>query len=402
MLPALLLSFLSAAAAASVPAAGARRRWQPGTTPIRGVNLGSQFIIEPWMAGDAWHKMGCDGTDDEWECVKKLGSSADAAFEEHWKTWITKDDINRIKSLGLNTIRIPIGFWIHEELVREGEYYPKGGLKYLDQLVGWASDADLQIIIDLHGAPGSQSIDQSFTGHKTSSPGFYTADNYERATQFLEWMAERIHTTHAYRMVYALEVLNEPVRTWESAQATDMVQNFYPQAWTRVREREAKLNTQSQNLLNLIFMADSWGSGNPTEHLPASRTFTSFDDHRYLKWDPSLGQEPGKDDYIRAACSDNRGGPDTIVGEWSISVADQVENGPEFGIDKAGPDQIAWYRSFWAAQAQSFEKSGGWVFWSWKCNWIAGKDEWRWCYESAVNAGVIPKDAGSAASISPC
>ena len=49
-----------------------------------------------------------------------------------------------------------------------------------------------------------------------------------------------------------------------------------------------------------------------------------------------------------------------------------------------------------------FEKSGGWVFWTWKCNWIGGKDEWRWCYESAVAAGAIPEDATTASSISPC
>lgn len=60
---------------------------------------------------------------------------------------------------------------------------------------------------------------QSLSSNKSSSPGFYTEDNYERATQFLEWVAERVHTTHAYRMVYGLEV-----------------QNFYPQAWARCYE----------------------------------------------------------------------------------------------------------------------------------------------------------------------
>ena len=33
------------------------------------------------------------------------------------------------------------------------------------------------------------------------------------------------------------------------------------------------------------------------------------------------------------------------------------------------------------------------------CNWIGGIDEWRWCYQSAVRAGVIPQDATSAQSI---
>ena len=41
------------------------KRWLPGKTPIRGVNLGSQFIIEPWMASTEWNSMGCGGSKSE-------------------------------------------------------------------------------------------------------------------------------------------------------------------------------------------------------------------------------------------------------------------------------------------------------------------------------------------------
>lgn len=142
-------------------------RWLPESQKIRGVNLGSHFIVEPWMAGDTWKKIGCEGLDDEWSCTAKLTQSvANAKFKDHWNTWITQDDIKEIKSYGLNTIRVPVGFWINEDLVdRKQEYYPQGGLYYLDRLVGWAADAGLHVIIDLHGAPGSQSVDEAFTGH---------------------------------------------------------------------------------------------------------------------------------------------------------------------------------------------------------------------------------------------
>jgi glucan endo-1,6-beta-glucosidase len=128
-----------------------------------------------------------------------------------------------------------------------------------------------------------------------------------------------------------------------------------------------------------------------------STDFVSFDDHRYYKWDTSV--PTSKDGYINAACSDNRG--DAIIGEWSISVADSVESNDEFGI-RDRPEQAEWYRNFWAAQVQAFERSNGWIFWTYKCNWIGGMDEYRWCYESAVAAGAIPEDAASAGSISVC
>lgn len=110
--------------------------------------------------------MDCGTLNDEWSCVKALGQhEADFAFARHWNTWITKDDICEIADLGLNTIRIPVGFWIEENLVHKDEFYPRGGLQYLDRLVGWVSQAGLHVIIDLHSAPGVQYPRQQFTGH---------------------------------------------------------------------------------------------------------------------------------------------------------------------------------------------------------------------------------------------
>ncbi|KAI1416660.1 glycoside hydrolase family 5 protein [Hypoxylon sp. FL1857] len=383
----------------SAESAQPSKRWLSGGK-VRGVNLGSQFIIEPWMAHDEWQSMGCGSANDEWQCVQALGQDkADAAFKKHWDTWTTQDDISQIKSLGLNTVRIPVGYWIREDLVTSGEHFPRGGLQYLDRLVGWCADAGIYVIMDLHGGPGAQFPNQQYTGHGVGTPGFYTKDNYERAYKFLEWMTERIHTNNNYRTVGTLEVINEPVHSQDyPSQAADMVANYYPNAWTRIRNAEDKLNIAADKRVNIQMMDKSWGSGDPSSHLP-DKTLALYDDHKYYKWDGSVTKT--KDGYISAACKDNRGGSNVIVGEWSISVADDVESNGEFGI-KNRPDQVDWYRKYWAAQVQTFEKSGGWVFWAWKCNWIGGMDEWRWCYKSAVAAGVIPKDAGSAASLSPC
>lgn len=142
-------------------------QWLPFQPKIRGVNLGSMFIIEPWMAWDEWLAMGCSPSHQaEWDCVQGLGQGrADTAWKKHWETWITEADIGEMQSYGLNTVRIPVGYWIKEDLVWQGEFFPRGGLPYLDRVVGWLSDRGFYIIIDLHGGPGSQTPDQSFTGH---------------------------------------------------------------------------------------------------------------------------------------------------------------------------------------------------------------------------------------------
>lgn len=44
------------------------KRWLPGTLPVRGVNLDSQFVVEPWMANDEWNNVGYGGTASEFDC----------------------------------------------------------------------------------------------------------------------------------------------------------------------------------------------------------------------------------------------------------------------------------------------------------------------------------------------
>lgn len=195
---------------------------------IRGVNLGTQFIFEPWISQSAWSDMGCDGQASEFDCVLSLGQdAANTAFAKHWGSWTTKDDIDEIVSYGLNTIRIPVGYWLHEELVDESEHFPQGGLDYVKKICGWASDAGLYIIMDLHGAPGAQTKNP-FTGQNPQEPGFYTDDNYERALKWLEWMTNLVYTVVELRNVGMLEIVNEPVQ--DDDKASSMRSKYYPQA----------------------------------------------------------------------------------------------------------------------------------------------------------------------------
>lgn len=86
-------------------------------------------------------------------------------------------------------------------------------------------------------------------------PGFYTADNYERANKFLEWMAERIHTNGNYSSVFMLEVMNEPVHSGDYPDlAADMIANFYPAAWSRIRAKESDLGVAEDDQLHIQLM----------------------------------------------------------------------------------------------------------------------------------------------------
>src|SRR6185369_15622405 len=78
---------------------------------------------------------------------------ARAFWVEYRERYIGEDDIRFIKSVGFNTIRIPLHWDLF--MTADGRIEgPDWGL--LDRVVGWAKAAGLYIIVDLHAAPGGQ------------------------------------------------------------------------------------------------------------------------------------------------------------------------------------------------------------------------------------------------------
>lgn len=367
------------------------KRFLPSFNKIRAVNLGALFIIEPWMASSKWSAMGCGSSKSEFDCVKLLGqSAADSAFQEHWNTWITTDDLDKIKEYGLNTIRVPVGYWMVESLVTSSEHFPRGGLKYLDRIVGWAADRNIYVILDLHGGPGAQVPTQPFTGQYVDPAGFYQTPEYERAYKFLQAMTERVHTTDAYRTTGMIQVINEP-----EPGHTSLVSTYYPNAYDKIRETESSLGVASADSLSVQYMDSAWGAGNPQSAL-SGKTGVVFDSHRYLKW---ANIAHTKDNYIATSCKDTFGqdaNTPIMIGEWSISVKTELEWNSDF--DPNASANKAFYKRWWAAQVTSYEKQLGWAFWSWKTQ----LNDYRWGYKQAVEAGVIPKDPGEAAGLAGC
>ena len=132
---------------------------------VRGVNLGGWLLSEPWMMNEEWKTMGCGNTCSEFDCVHALGQSrADKAFNDHYSRWITPSMIQDMYNAGLNTIRIPIGYWSLRSIVNSSEKFPKMDLQYLDAIVQKAADLGMFVVMDLHGAPGAQKALDAFTG----------------------------------------------------------------------------------------------------------------------------------------------------------------------------------------------------------------------------------------------
>ncbi|OCT46352.1 Glucan endo-1,6-beta-glucosidase B [Cladophialophora carrionii] len=385
-----------------------RKRYLPhdsgnDKTAIRGVNLGSLFVVEDWLSDDVFKGFGCSSKS-EFDCVSSINDQdkANSDFQGHWGSWITKYDLTQMVSYGLNTVRIPVGYWFLESIVDKSEHFPQGGEHYLDQVIGWAKDAGLYVIIVLHGAPGAQATD-AFTGQLNPNPGFYSTYNYDRAYQWLEWITNKVHTNPAYSTVGTLELVNEPERNSDTAKYpnakanTDSLrQMFYPTAWSKIRATESSLHVPSDSQLSIMMMDQKWGSGDPKEYLP-DLNLAAYDDHQYVKY---AGVAEDKDAYIRFSCSDDRSGNwPVFVGEWSLSVATDVEWTDDWNPNR--DENKDFYRNWWAAQVMSYERTAqGWIFWTWKTSGTLNDP--RWDYKMEVAAGIIPTDIDSAYSMGAC
>ncbi|KAI1345188.1 beta-1,6-glucanase [Xylariaceae sp. FL0016] len=375
------------------------KRFEPslasGITKIRGVNFGGWLVCEKWMMSTEWSNMGCGSSASEFDCMRDhyTGDNREAgnqAFENHWKSWINADSVQSVHDVGLNTIRIPIGYWSYTDIVDSSEPFADGDrmLPYLDAVVQKAADLGLYVIIDLHGAPGGQQEDV-FTGQNNKPAGFFNDYNFGRAEKWLSWMTNRIHTNPAYSSVGMIEVLNEPVSKHDAGnrypapgEDPGLVQSYYPGALKAVRDAESALNIADDKKLHVQFMSSKWDSGDARSNSNvANDPMTAFDDHNYIGF--ALGNDNNGDQYklMHSACTDSRvvSGQDfEFTGEWSMTSSVDASNGDFF-------------KKFFTAQQQLYEKPGmdGWIYWTWKTE----LNDPRWTYSYATYLNYVPTDA---------
>jgi endoglucanase len=83
---------------------------------------------------------------------------AKAFWHQYRDAYITKADIDMLKSTGMNSVRVPIHY----------KFFTKGndeGFRLLDRVVSWAKADGMYVVIDMHMAPGGQTgtnIDDSY------------------------------------------------------------------------------------------------------------------------------------------------------------------------------------------------------------------------------------------------
>lgn len=362
-----------------------------GGQKVRGVNLGGWFVLEPWITPSLF-----EGNDavDEYTLTGILGK--DAAYSrlsQHWNSFITQDDFRQIAAAGLNHVRIPIGYW--SIIPIDGEPFVQGAYNKFGEALDWAQASGLKVIIDLHGAPGSQNgFDNS---GKYGSVQWTQGNTVQHTLNVLN----KIRNDHAsHPAVSAIQLLNEPL-----GPNLDMntVRQFYMDGWGNLKD--SNVAVVFHDAFQGVTSWGGWGSG---------MWNLLLDTHHYEIFDNgAVAMSP--DDHIRTACDFGNQmastGKWTIAGEWTGGITDCAKwlNGKNKGArydgtfngaprvgDCAGKSvgTVAALSSddkynigrFIEAQLDAYEKATGWVFWTWKNE---GAPEWD--MQELLANGLFPQ-----------
>ena len=140
---------------------------------IKGVDLGNWLVLEKWMNPALF-----DGTtaDDEYYLPTQLDPAVyEARIKTHRAEYINERDFATIASWGLNSVRIPVPYFIFGDrapfigcideldkafncvaVLMDQDSSAIGCIDELDKAFNWAEKYGLTILIDLRTAPMSQ------------------------------------------------------------------------------------------------------------------------------------------------------------------------------------------------------------------------------------------------------
>ncbi|KAJ6605838.1 glycoside hydrolase family 5 protein [Mycena sp. CBHHK59/15] len=410
---------------------------------IYGVNLGSWLVLEPWMLPQEWLDMGGQHCTDCSTCIasefafaQAYPKTVDETFKGHWESWFNQDDVDALVAAGINTVRIPLGYWIVEPLVnRTSEFYPRGGLSQLRRGLKLLEKAGIVAILDHHALPGVQTAGQQFTGRCTSDVEFYTDYNYHRALIWTSVMTALTHVDPAFANAVAIEAVNEPIM---DASKTPNYGDFQKNFVRVVRATEFLLGVPTPGfgavpapangnftvmlpqiadaslftpevrsvLLDTVpillqlgiiglshrqepiitnFMDINWQRNNPANPADSKIGPQVYDNHLYYSFGGVA--DASESAYLTSICNLNRiqndaalGNSPLLFGEWGLPT--QFNATDDF-LHK------------WAdAQKLAYSKDAGWIFWNFKVekSTLAGDLARQWSYLEGVRLGYLTQD----------
>ncbi|KAF3909681.1 hypothetical protein AA313_de0208127 [Arthrobotrys entomopaga] len=397
-----------------------------GTVPMRGVNLGSWLVLEPFIVPSFFNKYDLSlGVVDEYTLSAHLGAKQTAStLEQHYATFVTEETFKEIAAAGLDHVRIPYPYWAVTPT--EGEpYLANVGWRYLLRGIEWARKYGLRVNLDLHAVQGSQngwnhSGRSGVIGWLNGTDGALNAqkslDTHNALSQFF--------AQPRYKNIITLYgLVNEPrmtalplnsVLNW-TANAYEIVRNnglnakiVFGDGFLGLENWKGQLSGYEGLVLDvhqyvifnigqiaqshtgkIQFACSGWGTAMTQSNDPS----TGFG--------PSMVGEFGQADtdcvqYLNNVGTGSRWAGDLIFPDPSSSVTTpSCPSGAKCSCTIPNSDPSKWsdlYKQFQLmfaeAQMDSFELAWGWMYWTWDT-----ESAYQWSYKKGMAAGVLPQIA---------
>jgi glucan 1,3-beta-glucosidase len=349
-------------AQASSEASGGKTAGEVVVAKLRGVNLGGWLVLEKWMVPDVY---GGTPAEDEYSLCLALGDAAKSRLNQHRENFITAEDFRWIKDRGLNAVRLPVGYWALEA--------PKPFVEsssFIDFALEQAHKNNLKLLLDLHGAPGSQNgWDHSGRSGEINWPK--DPQNIAETLRVLESFAQKYGKHPA---LLGIELLNEP----RDVVPLEILRQFYQDAYARLRKH---LDPGVAVVFHDSFRAMAWKKfmqepafSNVILDTHLYQCFSAADHGRSAQEQLAfaLNRKDALDEMQREELP-------TIVGEWSLSL-------PGRAMRDLSPLQIeSVTRAYADTQLLNYESTRGWFFWSYK---LQHSSEWN--FRHCVERGWLP------------
>lgn len=314
---------------------------------MRGVNLGGWLVIEKWITPSLF-----TGTAavDEYSLCSELGRSNANSIDEHYQTFITESDFSWLAGQGIEALRLPVGYWLF------GVAPYRSSIKYVDFAMEQAAKYNLKLIIDFHGAPGSQN-GHDHSGRFGSTGWHKNSNNIITSLKIIDQLASRYAGQPA---LYGIELLNEP--SWQVP--FRVLTDFYRRGYEIVR---LSAGSEVKVIFSDGFRHYSWRklfSGpryiNVVQDIHLYQVFNASD--RTMDFAAHLDTARTK---WRRLIRQIQNYHDVMVGEWSLALPAATAKLP--------PSDTLAMQSYAKAQLTAISQaSAGWFFWTYKTEDMPG------------------------------
>lgn len=244
------------------------------TLLIRSMGLGNWMVQEGYMMhtsnfGDAQHELR-DTIED------LIGVQNTNDFYDAWlDNYVTKRDIDSLKSWGFNTIRPALHYNlftlpIEDEPVSGQQTWLNRGFDLVDSLKLWCEQVGMYIILDLHAAPGGQGYNSAINDYDPSKPSLFESVANQAKTVAL-W--KKLAETYANDTIFiGWDLINEP--NWNLPGGTQL-KNLYVDITDSIRSVDTN---------HIIFIEGNWFANDFTGLTPPWDANMVYSPHKY--WSP--------------------------------------------------------------------------------------------------------------------